>query len=281
MRYFLAGLAVVVLGAAAPAEARTSTLACSASPFSKIELQAGGPMPFTATVEAGKELDVMNETDGALTITSSLLTASLQPGDCVAVVAGVGAYPYSISGYSTGDVSTWLYVIPAPVVTISQHASISYGQHTVLSGTAIGPAGTPVIVSARPLDASQPAQIGSVTPVRGTWTLSIAPKVGTEYTVDFGDAQDQRIVRVIPDLVARRKGHTVTVSVKARIARPTVWLFRYTPKALMLWTGVRSVTAGSNGLATFKNVPSGRYYAAVLGGDLYLDNGSEPFNIGR
>ena len=99
--------------------------------------------------------------------------------------------------------------------------------------------------------------------------------------VDFADAEDQRLLRVTPNLVVRHTGHTITATVAAKLSHPTVWLFRYTPSAQMVWSGVRPTTANSSGVATFKRVPAGRYYVAVLGGTLYLDNGSEPFNIPR
>ncbi|HVH51866.1 MAG TPA: hypothetical protein VM690_06950, partial [Gaiellaceae bacterium] len=155
------------------------------------------------------------------------------------------------------------------------------GQRTTLSGTASGQLGTPVVVWARPLNATHQTQVGTAIPVGGSWTLSVAPKVGTEYTADFADAQDQRLLNVLPNLVVRRAGHTISASVTARLSHPTLWLFRYTPAAAMLWTGFRSTTAGSNGRAIFKRVPAGRYYVAVLGGSLYLDAASEPFNIRR
>lgn len=278
MRYLIVLLVVAALGAAAPAGAATS---CTASVSAWIELQADGPIPASVSVEAGKELDVVNQTDVALTVTSSLFAVSptLQPGDCVAVVAGAGDYAYSVSGYAAGDVSGSVEVMPAPTVTISAHAAVAYGQRTRLSGTASGQPGTPVVVWARPLNSTRQTQIGTVTPVGGTWTLSVAPKVGTEYTADFADAQDKRLLNVLPNLVVRRTGHTVSASVTARLSHPTVWLFHYTPAASMLWTGFQSKAADSGGHATFKNVPAGRYYVAVLGGSLYLDAASEPFNI--
>ncbi|HET8894086.1 MAG TPA: hypothetical protein VFM96_08335 [Gaiellaceae bacterium] len=266
--------------AAAPAGATTT---CTPSASAWIELQANGPLPAGASVEAGKELDLVNQADVALTVTSSLFDVSptLQPGDCVAVVAGAGNYAYTVSGYPTGDVSGSIQVTPAPTVTISPHAPIAYGQRTKLSGTASGEPGTAVVVLARPLNATKPTQVGTVVPVGGAWTLSVAPKVGTEYIADFADAQDQRLLNVLPIIVVRRDGHTISALVTARLSRPTLWLFRYTPAAAMLWTGFRSTIAGSGGRATFKNVPTGRYYVAVLGGSLYLDAASEPFNIRR
>ena len=283
MRHVLVLLALGALAAVAATDARAQAVPCSASPFTVVALQADGPMPATATVEAGKELDFLNQTDVALTVTSSGLPlgATLQPGECIGVLAGVGEYPYSVSGYAAGDAAGWVHVAPAPTVTISQHASIAYGQRTLLSGTAVGTPGTPVVVWARPLSAQARTQIGTVVPVDGIWSLSVAPKVGTEYTAGFADAQDQRVLRVRPNLVVRKKGHTITISVAARLFRPTLWLFRYTPAAEMVWTGVRSTTATSAGGATFKNVPAGRYYVAVLGGSLYLDNATEPFQIRR
>ena len=278
MRYALALFIVVALAAVAPAGAATT---CTPNVSAWIDLQAAGPIPASVSVEAGKELDFVNQTDAALTVTSTLFAMSptLQAGDCVAVVAGAGDYAYTVSGYAAGDMSGSVQVLPAPTVTISPHAAIAYGQRTKLSGTASGQPGTSVVVWARPLNSTQQTQIGSVTPVGGAWTMSVAPKVGTEYIVQFADAQDQRLLSVLPNLVVRRTRHTISASVVARLSHPTVWLFHYTPASSMLWTGFRSKQADSGGHATFKNVPTGRYYVAVLGGSLYLDAASEPFNI--
>ncbi len=277
MKYTLSVLCLVALCAAPSIGAKTSA-ACSAEPAARIELQAGGPFPPNATLEAGRELDFVNETDGPLTVALGD-GALLQPGECVAVVLAAGDYSYTVSGYAAGDAMGSISVTPAAVVTITPHASIGFGERTVLSGTAAGPPGTNVIVSARRLDVSQSTQIAVITPVHGTWRLSVAPPVGTEYTVRFGTAQDQRILRVRPQLRVRRTGHTIVVSVTSRLAHPVVWLFHFTPNNLFLWTGFRSSTASSNGVVTFKHVPSGRYYASVLGGSLYLDNASEPFQV--
>lgn len=280
MRYVLALFAATTLAAAAPAGAATT---CTPNVSAWIDLQTAGPVPANVSIEAGKELDFVNQTDAALTVTSSLFAMSptLQAGDCVAVVAGAGDYAYTVSGYAAGDVSGSVQVLPAPTVTISPHAAVAYGQRAKLSGTASGQPGTSVVVWARPLNSTQQTQVGTVTPVGGMWTLSVAPKVGTEYTADFADAQDQRLVSVLPNLLVHRTGHTISASVLARLSHPTVWLFHYTPASSMLWTGVRSKQADSGGRATFKNVPTGRYYVAVLGGSLYLDGASEPFNIHR
>ena len=277
LRYALALLWLVALGTA-PSVGAHATVACSGEPVARIELLAAGPAPQYVTLKAGEELDFVNETDGPLTIDLGD-GALLQPGECVAVVLAVGDYTYTVAGYAAGNATGRIYVTPAAFVTITQHASIGFGQRTVLSGTAVGPPDATVVVYARRLDVSQRTQIGVVSPIRGTWQLSVAPPVGTEYTVEFAGAQDQRVLRVRPNIRVQRTGHTILVSVTARLAHPTVWLFHYTPNQFMLWTGFRSATASSNGLATFKHVPSGRYYAAGLGGSLYLDNASEPFQV--
>ncbi len=254
------------------------TAACSGEPVARIELQAAGPVPPNVTLQAGHELDFVNETDGPLAVALGD-GALLQAGECVAVVLAAGDYSYTVSGYAAGDANGWIHVTPAAFVTIAQHASIGFGERTVLSGTALGPPDAQVAVWARRLDVSQRTEIALISPLHGTWRLSVAPQVGTEYTVGFAGAQDQRILNVRPNLSVRKTGHTIVVSVTARLAHPAVWLFHYTPTKLMLWTGFRSATAGSKGVVTFTHVPSGRYYAAVLGGNLYLDNASEPFNV--
>lgn len=279
MRYLLALLCLAVLGTAPSVGARPAA-ACSGYADAVVQLQAGGPFPPNVTLRGGQELDFANETDGPLTISLGD-GALLQPGECVAVVLAAGDYSYTVAGYAAGDAPGWIHVTPAAFVTITQHASIGFGQRTVLSGTAVGPADAQVVISARRLDTSQRTQIAAVLPVRGTWQLSVAPPVGTEYTVVFAGAQDQRVLRVRPNVHVQRTGHTVVVSVTSRLVHPVVWLFHYTPNQLWLWTGFRSAVAGLNGRVTFTHVPFGRYYAAVLGGNLYLDNGSEPFNIRR
>lgn len=279
VRYTLALLCLVVLGTA-PSVGANAAATCSGNADARIELQTSGPAPAYVTLEAGRELDFVNESDGPLTVALGD-GALLQPGECVAVVLAAGDYSYTVGGYAAGDARGWIYVTPAAVVTIAPHASIAFGERTVLSGTAGGLADARVTVWARPLDVSRRTQIAVISPVHGMWRLNVAPQVGTEYTVGFGGAQDQRVLRVRPDVRVRRTGHTIVVSVTARLAHPAVWLFRFTPSRLMLWTGFRSATAGSNGLVTFKHVPSGRYYAGVLGGSLYLDNASEPFNVRR
>lgn len=277
VRYALALLWLVVLDTAPSVGAYTAAT-CSGEPVARIELQSGGPAPPYVTLKAGEELDFVNETDGPLTVALGD-GALLQAGECVAVVLAAGDYSYTVGGYAAGDAKGRIYVTPSAVVTITQHASIGFGDRTVLSGTAVGPPGARVVVWARRLDVSRRTQIAIISPTHGTWRLSVAPPVGTEYTVAFAGAQDQRILRVRPDLRVRHTGHTIVVSVTARLAHPAVWLFHFTPSSLMLWTGYRSATASSTGLVTFTHVPSGRYYAAVLGGSLYLDNASEPFQV--
>lgn len=284
MRYPLALLGLVAVCAAAPAGAHSAT-GCSGIPGARVELQAGGATPADVTLQAGQELDFLNETGGALTVTTSLQgeTVSLQPGECEALIGGVGEYTYSVSGYPGGAaVAGTFSVTPAATVTITPHASIVYGQRTVLSGTANGgPPGVGVAVWSRPLDRAQGTQIAIVTPVHGSWSVKVAPAVGTEYTATFAGVQVQRVLSVQPDLRIRKAGHTIRISVVARLSHPSIWLFRFTPNGVMLWSGFRSTTADSNGDAMFKHVPTGRYYVAVLGNTLYLDNASEPFQVDR
>ena len=278
---FLAVLVMAVPGVSGSAQGAT---ACSPAAGGVVDLNAVGPTPTVLTLTAGQELDFANQSGEALSVTTSAdnETAALQPGDCAAFVSQTpGDYTYTVSGYPGGDVIVTLSVLADATVTIAPHASIAYGQRTVISGTASGPANTSVVVSARPLNRSQPIPLAVLTPLHGGWSIVVAPPVATEYTASFGSAQTQRILSVRPDLHVRHAGHTIDVSILARLSHPPVWLFRYTPNDQMLWSGVRSTNADSSGHATFHNVPTGRYYVAVLGNNLYLDNGSEPFQIGH
>jgi hypothetical protein len=282
VRYPVALLVLLCLGVAGSAAAGRAVSACSGAPAAQVELQETGPSVTAVALKAGQELDFVNETSDSLPLTTDLpdAPAALDPGACAAFVIPAGRYQFTV-GYPSGDVSGTVEVAVPALVTISQHASIVYGSRTVLSGTASGPAGEPVVVWARPLDAGEETRIGAVTPVGGAWRLSVAPRVDTRYTAVLADAQDVRILNVQVHLRVRRVGHTITASVVPRLGHSSVLLFQFTPDRLMLWSGFRSARLDASGTATFRNVPKGRYYVSVLGGSLYLDTATEPFGVGR
>jgi hypothetical protein len=282
MRAVVAVAVTIAVSAVLPGTGRPDATPCPGTPNVFIELQPTGPVPLNASLQVGQTLAFVNQTSDAITVTTTLhgQAASLDPGACAVFSGEVGQYQYT-AGYPGGDIVGTFAIVPAPIVTIAQHASILYGTRTVISGMAQGPAGEPVVISARPLDVAEPTQIASVAPVDGGWQLAVAPRVGTEYTASFAGAEDKRILRVRLELHVRRKGHTVTASVVPQFGHSTVLLFRYTPNLLLVWSGFRSAHVDAYGVARFRNVPNGRYYAAVLGGSLYLDTASEPFSVGR
>lgn len=282
VRALVAVASAVAVWALMPGPARPDAMPCPGTPNVFIELQPTGPVPLNASLQVGQTLAFVNQTSDALTVTTTLhgQTASLDPGACAVFSGEIGQYQYT-AGYPSGDIVGTFTIVPAPIVTIAQHASILYGTRTVISGTAQGPTGEPVVISARPLDASEPTQIASMAPVDGSWHLAVAPRVGTEYTASFAGVEDKRILRVRLELHVRRTGHTVIASVVPRFGHSTVLLFRFTPNLLLVWSGFRSAHVDAFGIARFRNVPNGRYYVAVLGGSLYLDTASEPFAVGR
>jgi len=269
------------VSAVMPGTGHPDATPCLGTPFIVIELQPTGPVPLNATLRVGQTLGFVNQTSGPITVTTTLhgQTAALEPGACAVFGGEIGQYQYT-AGYPGGDVVGTFTIVPAPIVTIAQHASILYGARAVISGTAQG-ADEPVVISARPLDVSEPTQIASVAPVDGSWHLAVAPRVGTEYTASFAGVEDKRILRVRLELHVRRQGHTVIASVVPRFGHSTVLLFRFTPNLLLVWSGFRNAHVDAYGVARFRNVPTGRYYVAVLGGSLFLDTASEPFSVGR
>jgi hypothetical protein len=282
MRTVVAVALAAAVSAVMPGTGRPDATPCPGTPNVFIELQPTGPVPLNASLQVGQTLAFVNQTSGAITVTTTLQgqAASLDPGACAVFSGEIGQYQYT-AGYPGGDIVGIFSIVPAPIVTIAQHASIVYGTRTVISGTAQGPAGEPVVISARPLDVAEPTQIASVAPVDGSWHIAVAPRVATEYTAFFAGVQDQRILRVTLELRVRRTGHTVIASVVPRLGHSTVLLFRFTPNLLLVWSGFRTAHVDAYGVARFKNVPTGRYYVAVLGGSLYLDTASEPFSVGR
>ncbi|HEY5433907.1 MAG TPA: hypothetical protein VIK13_01620 [Candidatus Limnocylindrales bacterium] len=254
---------------------------CDWNPGARVELLPTAPTPQDVALKAPQALVFVNHTTSPLTVTTTFQNehATIAPGDFFDFNTQPGSYRYTVSGYPDGLRQGTFYAAAAGSVTIAEHASIRYGQRTAISGTAQGPAGARVVISARPLTASHPTQITAVTPVRGAWRLIVTPHMATEYTATCAGAQDQRVLRVQLDLRVRHVAHTVTASFLPSVAPGPVSLFRYTPSKLILWSDFRSARANAHGAATFKNVPSGRYYVGVVGGNLYLDTASEPFQV--
>jgi TolB protein len=268
----------VPVAAAAVTNARES---CDWNPGVRVELLPDGVTPQDVRLKVRQELVFVNHTTGPLSLTTTFggEQATIPPGDFFGFTPDPGSYSFTIAGYPDGPRRGTFSATAAGAVTIAAHAFIRYGERTLLSGTARGPAGARVVVWAHPLNASRQTRIAEVTPVRGGWQVSVAPRVATQYIASFAGAQDQRILRVQLDLRVHRAGHTVTASVVPRFGHSSVMLFRYTPSRLLLWSGFRDARVDPNGIATFRNVPGGRYYVAVLGGSLYLDTASEPFGI--
>ena len=255
---------------------------CDWNPGARVELLPGGVAPTDVGLRARQTVAFVNHASFPLDVSTTFQDAhgTVQPGDVFGVTPGAGDYTFTVSGYPDAPRRGTLTVSTAGAVTIEPHAAVRYGQRTVLSGTAVGPAGA-VSVWAHPLDSSQATHLGALRPVDGRWSLSVAPKVGTRYTAVYGGAQAERVVKVLPDLQVRRGRGTVTATVRPlpRLARHSVLLFRFTPGSATLWSGFRTARTDRHGVALFRAVPGGRYYVAVAGDTLYLNTASEPFNV--
>lgn len=269
--------AAIAIVAALPASADPAP--CSSGAV-VVALQDGGPTPVAATVQPGQAVDVVNQTASSLTVTGPDGAASpLGAGGCVALPGSAVDYTYTVGGYPAGVVTGTVRVVAPASVTIAPHVAILYGAKAVLSGTASGAAGTRVVVYAQPVGSPAQKRIASLAPASGVWHLDVAPTAGTLYTATFGSASVQRVLSVQPILKATRRRGTITARVEPAAIRLTVQLFRYTPARSMPWTAVRTARADGAGVATFRKVPAGRYYVSALGGTLYQDTATEPFNI--
>jgi len=258
------------------------TMGCDWNPGARIELSAFAPSPAVVTVKAPQQVVFVNHTTTPLTVATTLKgrRGTIQPGDFLGFPTEPGAYEFSVTGYPDGAPRRGTFsAAAAGSVSIAQHAPLRYGGRTVLSGTTAGAGGT-VALWAHPAGSTRSTLVGSVRPAGGRWQISVAPRISTTYEARYLGATTERLLRVMPALVGRRSGATLTVTLRpaSALAGQPVFLFRMTGRT---WTDVKTVRLSRAGVAVFRDLPSGRYYAGFEGGERYWGTAGEPFTVRR
>ena len=256
---------------------------CDWSPGVRVELLDTNVSPRDVSLSAPQEIAFVNHTSTPLNVTTTLkgAQATIDPGGFAHFPTVPGAYDFTVAGYPDGAARRGTFLVAAAgSVAIDPHAPVRYGAATVLSGAAKGPAGSAVTIRARPTGSTRLVRLASVRPAGGRWQLQVKPAITTSYQVEFAGATAERLVRVMPVLRVRGSRATVTVNLSPlpRLARKTVFLFRMTAQA---WRNVATARTGRDGVARFRNLPSGRYYVGFTGGDDYWSTASAPFPVRR
>jgi Tol biopolymer transport system component len=261
----------------------SDSISCDWNPGVRIEVLEGNVSPNVVSVKTPGELVFVNHLTGPVTVTTTMhgATATVAPGRFATFATQPGTYDFVVSGYPDGVPRRGTFVVAAAGrVAIDQHAAIRFGSRTVLTGTAAGPAGGTVTVTARAYGAHASTRIASLKPTGGHWRLSVAPAITTSYQVSYEGATSERLLRVMPDLRVGRAGSALRVSVKPakQLAGKTLFVFRLRGGG---WSQYRSVRAGRDGVALVRSVPPGRYYVGFEGGDAFWGTASEPFTVRR
>jgi hypothetical protein len=265
-----------------PARGANDTVGCDWNPGVRVELTSLAPSPAGPVVKAPQQVVFVNHTTVPLTIATTMkaLRGVVEPGSFLGFDTVPGEYEFAVTGYPDGAARRGTISVPAAgTVAIAAHAPLRYGDRTVLSGTASGPAGA-VALWARPAGSARAVQVATVRPSGGRWQVSVAPRISTTYEARFQGATTERLLRVMPALKSRRSGTTVTVTLKpaAALARQPVYLFRMTGRT---WAGAGSARLSRAGAAVFRNLAPGRYYVGFEGGDRYWGTAGEPFTVRR
>jgi WD40-like Beta Propeller Repeat len=262
----------------------SNTMSCDWNPGVRVEMFDSNVSSTAVSLKASQQLVFVNHTANVLTVTTTLHDqhATIAPGGFFGFVTEPGTYDFAVSGYPDGVPRRGTFVAAAAgSATIDAHASIRYGDRTVLTGTAKGPAGGAAIIRARPAGSSSFATVATVKPVGGRWRLSVAPRITTTYRVTFEGSVSDRLLRVRPALRVARSGSTLRVSLApaAPLVGNLVFLFRI--RADGGWAQFRTGRIGRSGVVLLRQLPNGRYYVGFAGGDRYWSAASEPFTIRR
>lgn len=270
-------------GLAAPPARSDDAISCDWNPGARIEILPVNLSPAFVSVAAPKLLVFVNHLDRPVTVTTSARAGStvVGPGRAFGFSTKPGEYEFSVSGYPDGVPRRGTVVVTAAgSITIDAHGAIRYGSRTLIGGVAAGDGRGPVTVTARPAGSRTARRVATVTPARGRWSVSVAPRVSTTYRVSYGTAAATRLLRVMPALRVRRAGQTVTAALTPSrpLAGRSVYLFRSRGRG---WSEYRRARVGRDGTAFFRGVPTGRFYVAFAGGETYWSTASEPFTVRR
>jgi hypothetical protein len=254
---------------------------CDRIAGARVDILEGNVAPQVVTVAAPAELVFVNHLSATVRVALQGKSATVVAGGTLGFPTSPGEFPFVVTGYPDGVPRRGHYVgTSAARVTIEQHAAITYGTSTMLTGAAAGVPGDPVLISAKPIGASRATRIARLVPSSGRWRLAVSPRITTLYTVAYGGVATERRLRVTPALRVSHAGSSVAaVFTPGRALRgKAAYLFRAAGRG---WTQAAAARIGATGTAAFSGVVPGRYYVGFPGNSAYWAAASEPFTIGR
>jgi WD40-like Beta Propeller Repeat len=254
---------------------------CDRLAGARVDILPGNVSPQIVKVAAPAELVFVNHLEKAVTVTVAGARATVIPGGTYGVPTRPGQYEYTVAGYPDGVPRRGFYVgTTAARATIEPHASITFGTSTMLTGSAAGASGDPVVVTATSYGSARSVRVATVRPTAGRWRLPVAPRVTTLYHVAYGGIAAERRLRVMPALRVSRSAASVRAAFTpaAGVRGRHVFLFRLAGRG---WQEAGETRIDGTGHAAFASVAPGRYYVGFPGDAAYWSTASEPFAIGR
>jgi plastocyanin len=233
----LAGLAALLVTAAAIAETKTVEITNAGINPKDVTIEAGGAVSWTNADQAQHGIKVDNTT-------CNLLLQPTQSSDCTFNSAGTFKYddPTSTNPNFGGTITVSAAV--ARSVTLAANRNIAiFGDSVTLSGTTSAKAANETVtIIARP--ANEPAaKIDVTTTTGGAWSLRVQPRVRTEYQVQYANASSGKlVVNVRPRITLQKVGadkFLVVVLTNKTLAGKTAQLTRFVPGTG--WTPVGDV----------------------------------------
>src|SRR3954470_750385 len=244
---------------AAPAGAHDAA-SCDRRAGARIDILPGNITPQVASLLAPAELVFVNHLANGVVVAFNGHRAALSPGATYGFATSPGDFPFTVTGYPDGVPRRGLLTAEAAGhASIEQHAAIRYGTSTLLTGSAAGVPGEPVVITAKPYGSDRATRVATVQPAGGRWRVSVAPRVTTLYHVSYGGAPAERRLRVTPTLRISRSGRTIraTLPPAGGVRGKPLFLFRLAGRG---WDESASVRIGASGAAAFTVAAPGRYY---------------------
>ncbi len=265
---------------AAPAGAHDAA-SCDRRAGARIDIVDGNITPQVTSLQAPADLVFVNHLPTTVVVSFDGHRAAVLSGGTYGFPTSPGDFSFTVTGYPDGVPRRGrLTAEAAGRASIEQHAAIRYGTSTVLTGSAVGVPGEPVVVTAKPYGSARATRVATLQPAGGRWHLAVAPRVTTLYHVSYAGAPAERRLRVTPALRVSRSGRTVhaTLAPSGAVRGKTLFLFRLAGRG---WSEAASARIGAAGQAAFTVAAPGRYYVGFAGNAAYWATASEPFTIGR
>src|SRR4051812_47050900 len=173
---------------AAPAGAHDA-VSCDRRAGARIDILPGNITPQVASLLAPADLVFVNHLPSTVVVAFNGHRAALSPGATYGFATSPGDFPFTVTGYPDGVPRRGMLTAEAAGhASIEQHAAIRYGTSAVLSGSAAGVPGEPVVITAKAYGSTRATRVATVQPAGGRWHVSVAPRVTTLYHVTYAGA---------------------------------------------------------------------------------------------